>query len=54
MGVGGCLVVRDTFCLEVRLQVSIATFASMVSTERSMVSLRLALNLFTERFHEVT
>ena len=52
MGVGGGLLLRDTFFIKVRLQISIDKFASLVSTKRSWVSLRLRINLFTEHFDE--
>ena len=44
---------RDACFLKVLFQVSIDEFATLVGAERSLVSLRLRINLSTERFDEV-
>ena len=46
------MLVRDTFSFTVRLQVPIDKLASLVSTEKSSVSIYLRMKLFTEGFHE--
>ena len=45
---------RNTFFFQVRYQISIDKLASLVSTGRSWISLRLSIDLVTERFDEAT
>ena len=50
--VGSGLLVRNTCFLEVCFQISIDKLAYFIITERSWVSLRFSIDLFTDSFDE--